>query len=135
MIVKSKAKGWLVLGVGFALWPPLIASSFAYLPQPLASFSAIAHGGSFIFVALFGIYLLLPDQRHFDSPLPPLADRPGELFRQGRNSVEEGGVNFSGVTGNETKATGGSEGRSLPSTFATESTERYEKSGERSEEK
>lgn len=138
MIVRTKVIGWVVLAAAFALWPPLIASSFAYMPQPLASLSAMAHGATFIFVGLLGVYLLMPERRPFDSPLPPLPDWTGDdLFRHARQSGEEGGIVFSrNERGNETKETGGSEGtgRSLPSTtYTTGGTEELKegKSGER----
>lgn len=109
MIPKNKLFGWLTLGGAFAIWPVLIASSFVYMPQPLASISAMAHGFTFIFIGIFGIYLLLPDRGPFHSPLPPLPDRPADdLFRYAKGTVEGGETVFPGEKGNETNEMGGS---------------------------
>lgn len=128
--MSKKGYGWLVLALAHAVWPPLIASSFAYMPQPFAWLSAIMHGATFIFVGLLGVYLLLPERKPFDALLPPLADRPEEIFRQSKTGRGGGRVIFS-PKGKEAKVTGGfaeGRGRSLPSTFTTGGTE--ELSGE-----
>jgi len=116
MTVRTRFFGWLVLALTFALWPPLIAASIAFMPQPLATLSAICHGASFIFVGMLGIYLVLPDRRPIDSLLPPLPDHP-DLFRHARCSGEEGEI--ISQSSSHGKGTGGSEWGSVPSSAAS----------------